>query len=204
MADSLEKLFGSPARVKILRFFLMNTEEAFTLAEISKLAKIPRLKTRKEINFLLALGFIKKAVKETQFIAKNKKIKKKREPGFKLFSLFPHVRGLQSLLLGSLPVSRELLTKRFKVLGRGIKFVALSGIFTGDEGGGPDIFVVGDNVKKSKLEKILGKVESEIGKELNYVLFDTNEFKYRQSMYDRFVLDILDKEHDVLIDNFKS
>lgn len=204
MADALEKLIGSQSRIKVLRFFLMNSEGVYTLTEISKLAKIPKQKTRKEINFLLSLGFLKKGIKETEFISKNKKIKKKREPGFRLFALFPHVRGLQALLLGSPSVSRELIAKRFKELGRGVKFVALSGIFIGDNSGGLDILVVGDNIRKPKLEKILGKVESEIGKELNYVLFDTSEFKYRQSMYDRFVLDLFDKDHDILIDNLKA
>ena len=43
-------------------------------------------------------------------------------------------------------------------------------------------------------------MESEIGKELRYAFFDTQEFKYRMSIYDKLVRDILDYPHTVLVD----
>lgn len=209
MADALDKILGSPYRVKIMKLFLMNPGEVFTPEYISKSSKLLSRNTRKEINFLKNLGFIKSGIREIDIlISKTKKIKKKREPGFQLNPLFTYNRGLRSLLIESAPVSRELLMKRFRELGRGLRFVALSGIFVGQEivgdSRGLDIMFVGDNIGRLKLEKVVGKIESELGKELKYVLFDTNEFKYRHSMYDRFVLDVLDNEHDVLFDSLQA
>jgi hypothetical protein len=39
-----------------------------------------------------------------------------------------------------------------------------------------------------------------VGKELRYAFFSTDEFKYRMSMYDKLVRDILDYPHKVLLD----
>jgi hypothetical protein len=59
---------------------------------------------------------------------------------------------------------------------------------------------VGDGVKKAKLDSIIKSVEAEVGKELRYAFFSTDEFKYRMSMYDKLVRDILDYPHKVLLD----
>src|SRR3989344_5336581 len=191
MADTLDKILGSPYRVKIMKLFLMNPGEVFTPEYISKSSKLLSRNTRKEINFLKNLGFIKSGIREIDILtSKTKKIKKKREPGFQLNQLFTYNRGLRSLLIESAPVSRELLMKRFREM-------------VGDTRG-LDIRFAGDNIGRLKLEKVVGKIESELGKELKYVLFDTNEFKYRHSMYDRFVLDVLDNEHDVLFDSLQA
>ncbi len=187
--EALDKLFGSPHRVKVMRFFLMNSSGVFLPPEVAKSSRISRPRVRKELNFLKSVGFLKK----------------KHGAEFYLNNLFPYLREFRALVIESAPISRELLQKRFKRLGKGIRLVLLSGVFIKSSVPGHiDILVVGDNIKRSKVEKILGQIETELGKELNYALFDTKEFKYRQGMYDRFILDILESEHDVLIDNLKA
>ncbi len=204
MPDGLDKLFGSPHRVRILKLFLMNPSEVLTHEYIAKTARISGVGARKEIKLLRKIGLLKSGTRETQvIIRKTKRIKKKREPGFTVNNLYPYLRGLKILIVDSFPVSRESLVKKFRDLGRGLKFVALAGVFTGIEGG-LDVLVVGDNIRRGKLDRIIGELGAEIGKELNYVLFDTNEFKYRHSMYDKFVLNVLDNEHDVLFDTLKA
>lgn len=202
MAEVLGKLLGSEARVKVMRLFLVNPGEVFTPLKISKSLKLNRAKLRREITLLKSIGFLKRGISETEVFVKSKKrLKKKREPGFHLNNLFPYNRELRALVVDASPISRELVIKRFKRLGRGLRLVVLSGIFINrPDSVGTDVLVVGDNLRRSKVEKIFGKIESEIGKELNYTLFDTEEFKYRQGMYDGFILDIFEREHDVLID----
>ena len=45
-------------------------------------------------------------------------------------------------------------------------------------------------------------IESEIGKEIAYTIFDTTDFEYRLGIHDRLVRDILDYPHMTLIDKF--
>jgi len=191
MSDDLGKLFGSPGRVKIIRFFLMNPEASFSLSQIAKSAKVSKEKTRDELGLLNDVNFLKRS-------------KRGKEKIYQLNNLFQYNRALRHLTVEAVPVSRDLLLRRFRELGRGLKFVALSGIFSGSANGGLDILIVGDNIRKGRLDKILGKTESELGHEIKYVLFDTKEFKYRHSMYDKFVMDVLDGDHDVLMDSMRA
>ena len=63
------------------------------------------------------------------------------------------------------------------------------------------MLIVGDRLKKNILAQIIKGLEAEIGKELDYVVLDTEEFKYRLDMYDKLVCDILDLPHMKLLDN---
>lgn len=204
--EVLEKLLGSGTRIKVMRFFLMSPEGIFTLKDAAKSLRLGAAKVKRELTLLGKTGFLKQRIKESEIFFKTKKRpKKKREKGFVLNQFFPFLREFRALIVEAAPISRELLQRRFRSLGRGLRLVLLSGIFTNKETPGHvDILVVGDSIRRSRIEKILGKIEAELGKELKYVIFDTNEFKYRQGMYDRFLHDILESEHDVLIDNLKS
>ena len=54
-------------------------------------------------------------------------------------------------------------------------------------------------MKRGKIEMGIRKLEAEIGTELVYAIFDTKEFLYRLSMYDKLVRDILDFPHEVIL-----
>jgi hypothetical protein len=61
-----------------------------------------------------------------------------------------------------------------------------------------DLLIVGDRMKRGKIEKGIRRLEAEIGAELVYAIFETKEFNYRLNMYDKLVRDILDYPHEVL------
>ena len=54
-------------------------------------------------------------------------------------------------------------------------------------------------MKKSKIEEGIHRLEAEIGAEMVYAIFDTKEFLYRLSMYDKLVRDILDFPHEIIL-----
>ena len=68
--EILDKLLGSNYRAKIMRFFLMNQGEVFTLEQVSKSSKVLKSRLKKEINLLMSAGFIKKGIRETHIIIK--------------------------------------------------------------------------------------------------------------------------------------
>lgn len=55
-----EELFGSKARVKILKFFFRNETGFFDLATIAKRVQERNSTVKKEIDRLLKVGFIQK------------------------------------------------------------------------------------------------------------------------------------------------
>ncbi|OHA05514.1 MAG: hypothetical protein A2934_05405 [Candidatus Sungbacteria bacterium RIFCSPLOWO2_01_FULL_47_10] len=111
------------------------------------------------------------------------------------FTFFPELR---QLVLKAAPAGRTGILKKLRQAGE-IKLAILAGVFINAENSRVDILIVGDKIKKPKLNKLLVWLESEMGKELNYVVISTDEFKYRMDMYDRFIRDILEFPHEKLI-----
>ena len=208
---ALEKLLGGAARIKVLRFFLLNCGKVATPREIAKMVRISSRAASSEVRFLLSLGLIKRGARIDE-IALRKRTIKKRIAGFILSEDFPHIVPLRHLVVSASPMWREKMSKYFKNCGR-IKLVGLGGVFIdGTLNSVPnasenfmglesplDVLVVGDGIKKSKMEKFVKKMESDIGRELAWACFTKSEFEYRLAMHDKFLRDFLDYPHEFLI-----
>jgi hypothetical protein len=81
-----------------------------------------------------------------------------------------------------------------------LKLVIVSGIFIQDPDSRIDLLVVGDSIRENSLKNSISTLESEIGKQIRYTVFQTEDFKYRLGVYDRLVKDILDYPHQVVLD----
>jgi hypothetical protein len=64
--------------------------------------------------------------------------------------------------------------------------------------------IVGEHINKSKLKNFLSGIEAEAGKGINYVCMSTDEFRYRKGMFDKFVINILEGPHRILMDRLKG
>ena len=181
--ETLSKLFGSETKVKIMRLFLFNTERVFEVKDIALRVKATKTKVRREINTLEKIGLIKRRTSV-----------KKKANGFILDSKFAYLFPLQNFLINTEPLHAGEIIKRVSKLGS-IKLIITSGVFIQEPESRTDILIVGDNVKKVALENTIKTLESEIGKELKYAYFTTEDFKYRLSMFDKLTRDILDYPH---------
>lgn len=199
MNTALEKLFGSSARVKIIRLFLSNPESLFSLEDVSRRAKVLTPSAKREISLFKSIGLVKQRDETIDEIVKLKdgteKIKKKKFNGYFLNTLFPFVHALRNLVINAAPADKEAMIKEINTIGR-IKLVVFSGIFTNRENSRVDLLLVGDAMKETKLDKVLKNIEAEIGKEIVYAVFKTDDFMYRLGMYDRFIRDILEYPHE--------
>lgn len=194
--ETLAKLFGGQARVRIMRLFLLNNTSNFEIDEIVSRSRVTKANVRKEINVLATMNFIKQKVitKEGYRGAKKKVTVWALNPGFQ------YLKSLREILIDPTLLLQEDLPQRFKQIGK-IKLMIVSGVFIGDSASRADVLIVGDKLKKNILQQVVKGLEAEIGKELDYVVFDTEEFKYRLDMYDKLVCDIIDLPHEKLIDN---
>lgn len=202
MNGVLEKLFGSSARVKILRLFLFNPEVLFTSGIVSRRAKVTLPSARRELALLKSVNLIKQKEITVENIVKLKKGKiknnKKKVQGLALNPLFPFLHSLKNLILNAAPVDRKKLANDINGVGR-IKLMILSGIFTQNNNSRTDLFLVGSSIKEGKLGRVVKNVEAEIGREITYAVLSTDDFLYRLGMYDRFVRDVLDYPHEKVI-----
>jgi predicted transcriptional regulator len=187
--EILEQLFDSPVKVKLLKLFFRNPDQSFELKEIVRKIKSDSSSSRRQIKKLESIGLI------------NSRIKNRKKVYF-INPDFVFYGELKSLVLKSSPASKEKILKRLKMLGR-INLAILSGIFVNAENTRVDLLVVGDNIKKKKLSSFLRDLEAEVGREIDYVILSTEEFKYRYDMFDRFIRDVLEKPHEKLINKLK-
>jgi len=199
--DTFSILFGSQARVKIMRLFLLNSESVFENAEIVRRSKVKIPFVRKETAILAKAGLIKKTsfFKEIPPKTKNGKIKKKRVSGWRLDNSFELLKPLRNFLINTEPMRKAEIVNKFKGAGK-IKLLIVSGIFIQNEDSRVDLLIVGDQIKKAAIENALCSVESEVGREVSYAYFNTQEFLYRIDICDKFVRDVLDYSHEKLID----
>lgn len=203
--DTLGILFGSTARVKILRLFLSNSLEVFSPADVTQKSKVKPTEARREISLLKKMGFLneKSCVRESVVKRGSKEaVVKKKIAGLQLKQDFPLLAPLKNLIFAEMPLSRNEIIKRFRSVGK-IKLLILAGVFIDEQDSRVDVLVVGDNIKKRAMESALRSLESEIGKELSYSALETADFLYRVSVYDKFVHDVLDFKHDRVIDKLK-
>ncbi|PIR45017.1 MAG: hypothetical protein COV10_01685 [Candidatus Vogelbacteria bacterium CG10_big_fil_rev_8_21_14_0_10_51_16] len=194
MTELLGKLFGSIDRVKIMRLFLMNPDKAFTKASVSRRSKVAARTLTRELRLLSDLKFIKQkqGVEEEEGGSGRKK-------GWQLDRSFPLLTPVNHLLFNTEPFRNDELVKKFKGAGR-IRLIVTAGIFIQGENSRADILIVGDNLKRRALTNALRSIEAEVGRELTYGIFETEEFKYRLTVYDKFVRDLLDYPHEVVLD----
>lgn len=187
MSEILEKLFHSKAEVKIIRLFLNNKEDKYSLPEIAEKTKTDMATLRKEIVNLEKAGFALAS-------------KKNQKTYFGLNLNFIFLDELERLFFKATPSSADRIKNRIQKIGH-VKLVLISGALINSDKGRVDILIVGDAINKARLLEFLSDLESEVGRSLRYVYMNNDEFKYRKNMFDKFVIDIIEAPHKVLINN---
>jgi len=185
MSETLEILFGSKARTRVLRFFLLNPDREFSAAQVSQKNMLSASQVRKELNDLVKIKFVSKKVR-------------KNEKSYALNSDFHFYPELKNLIAksNSSPQCRSLA----KIKGIGdVKLVLVSGTFLNYPKSKADMVLVANSVSRGKLRSVMNNLEAEIGKEISFVLMNSEEFKYRMDMLDRFLLEFLEGPHEEVI-----
>lgn len=85
-----------------------------------------------------------------------------------------------------------------------IVYSALTGIFTDNRKALVDLLVVGDNLSKGKIRKIVTELEAETGKEIRYSILSSKEMFYRMEMFDKFITEIMSGSKLVLVDRIQQ
>jgi hypothetical protein len=184
MTDPLIKLFGSHARLKLLRLFLFNPTEPFSAAEAAARSRVPAAAARRELLGLCQAGLLRRARGKAARYGLNEK--------------FPYLGALKELILNT-ERRGDSVPLRLRAAGT-LKLVILTGVFVGDVEGKLDILVVGDRMREGVLRERVKMLEAELGRELRYALFSTPDFLYRLNMSDKIVRDVMDYPHRIVFD----
>ena len=185
--NDIAKLMGGPSQLKLLRLFYFNPDMAFTNPECATRTRITNAQARSEINNLLQSRAIKKrSAGAGKFVySANQK--------------FKHYEALAQFLRDTTDIKDSAIADSLKSTGV-VKIVALSGLFTGAQEPQIDILIAGDNLSERKIARVIHTLEAELGRELRYACFTTEDFRYRMGVYDRLIRDMFDYNHRLIVD----
>lgn len=180
-ADILDSTYGS----ELLAFLLLAPARVYSSKELAERMQI----TQSSLDILLK-EFLEDSMIR-QFVSDRSKlyiINHKHK-------LLPEIRA--SLVKNQKPYEDELFHAINK-LGE-IKAAFLSGVLTAQEQLPVDLLLVG-KVNLTKLDTFLKQCKAMLGIDLNYSIMTPEEFQMRRDTFDRFIKDIFDYPHLVVVD----
>lgn len=183
MQPSLEHIFGSRTRVKLLRLFTADTETAYFVRELARKVGEHMNSVRRELGLLEGIGLIRSESKD------RKKYYRSNPDNV----LFPEMKGLF--------VKADLLMEQDfsqKILSTGhIKLVVLSGHFVGHPESPADLLIVGQ-VNRRKFMRLVNSFGKIFDWPIRYTIMTRKDFDYRRQVTDRFLYTILGGEKVIL------
>ncbi|MEK7182063.1 MAG: hypothetical protein AAB519_01950 [Patescibacteria group bacterium] len=177
-----DSLFGSKARARLIRFFLLNPGVEFTTADIAEKTLVSRTDIAREIQKLSKMKFVFERAK------KGKKC-------FVVNEAFPFYVELKSLVSKLNVHAQSQVFKKLKIVGE-VKLILISGLFLNYAKSKVDMILVVNNVNRTKLKHAIAHLEAEVGKEIRFVLMTGEELHYRLNMLDRFFIEFLEGPYE--------
>ncbi len=184
--EPLAKIFGSPARLKTIRFFVFNKSQTFTLTEIAQKTKLSNDVAHRELSDLISSDLVRK--KGTGVPVH-----------YQTNHNFEHLDALDLFIRDTTNVRPKSLITSLRRAGV-LRLVVLSGFFMGVLESQIDLLVVGDRLEEKVLAAVVRSLEAELGREIRYASFITEDFRYRLGVYDRLLRDVFDYPHRLLVD----
>lgn len=181
-----DTLFGSRVRARLLRLFLLHPETEFDASLAAEKVGMKRPDVVKELAKLLKMGFISKKTRQ------GKKYYQARLD-------FPFYNELKALVSKLNINAKSEVFKKLKKAGD-VKLILISGAFINYPKSKADMVLVINSVNKVRLKQIVGQLETEAGREIRYVLMNTEELHYRLDMLDRFLMEFLEGPYESVID----
>jgi hypothetical protein len=178
----LNTILESKVKTNIVAFFLANPERSFFIGEIEK--RLSSKSLTPHLAALVKLGLLK------TFSKKGKKY-------FIVNKKNTFLNDLRLSISKNLKSYEDELVKAMKKV-NGLKVGVLTGIFTANPEMSCDILLAG-NITPKALENFIKGAEKLMGQELNFALFELKEYEYRKSIFDRFMKDIFENPHIVVV-----
>lgn len=183
----LEKLFTSPDRITLIQFYLFHPEISLSAKEVAK-----RLRARHLVNGKVLKEFVRSGCLMEGVNSETGDTTYQINHGW---ILFPELRAL--FVKAQLLVEHDLV-RRLQKTGK-LNLLILSGLFTGDRASATDALIVGQ-IKKQRLASLLKSFERDLSDEVRYTLMTPAEYRYRKDIGDRFIYDVLERRHLVVVD----
>jgi DNA-binding transcriptional ArsR family regulator len=185
MRSTLDHLFGSRTRAKVLRLLLTNPEKSYFVREIGRKVHEHVNSVRRELLLLQSVDIVT-AIGDGQ---------KRYYRANTTHGIFPELKAV--VFKGEVLEERALLAAIAET-GK-LHLLILTGFFVGQDNALTDILIVG-KVNRPKIEKMMRTFQDHFDREIHYTVMTKQEFEYRHSLTDRFLYAILSGPMITVID----
>ncbi len=197
--DFLATFVGSRDRARVLRLFIFNLMESFTIQQIAKRSGVSARAVAEAIKELERFGIVKKGMLSIQ-VGVGKRVEgKQKEQMWAIDQEFRYLRAVSSFVHEVSPIPNDEIINALKSSGK-FSTIILSGVFVGDPSRPVDLLLAADMFHETRLERAIRELEPMLGRDIRYAVFTTPEFRYRLTIQDRLIRDTLDYPHLVLLD----
>lgn len=192
----IDALFGSKTRIKLLHLFLNNPDQSFFVREITRKIDEQINSVRRELSNMLDVGII------TSDSADNKlyyQVNQRYEYFVPLRAIFSDKKkDVTNVTMKSEEDASDKYSSMFSDIA-GLRLAVFAGVLERGSTSSVDILLVG-NVSSAKIKTLVKDIEKSEGREVNYCVLPYDDFYYRLSVRDRFITEIINGNHKVIID----
>ena len=188
----IDSLFGSKTRVKLLHLFLNNPEKSFYVREITRMIDEQINSVRRELANMVSVGIVQQdAIDNKLYYSVNED--------------YPYIKPLAAIFSdknteGGAGAAGGVSWKDSLGRMRGLRLAIISGKLVVGSSSAVDLLLVGDDMSAVTIKNLVKKIEKDRKIEINYAVISYDDFYYRMSVKDRFIMDIVRNKHSVLVD----
>ena len=189
----IDTLFGSKTRIKLLKLFLNNQGRAFYVREITREVDEQINSVRRELANLVSVGIIRSDTVDN-------KLYYEVDTGYEFYEPLRVMFASSDSVASDTKVATSAWAKKFDAIGD-VRVVLFSGKLVYGSDSEIDVLIAGDNISNIKLKNVIKALERDSGGSLAYTSLAFNDFYYRLSVRDQFIIDILEAKYTVVLDD---
>lgn len=184
MFQELSKLFATPLRIKLIKFFALQPEAHFISHKVASAIGVTRSSVQQELRALVRLRIIKttKVAGSTQYLWNPE---------------YEGALGIQNFIIDATTPSDTVVLKAFKPLSPYL--VVVAGALADETRGVIDLLVVTKRVQDPRIAKVVKKLEVITAVPIRYAVLEVGEYLARREGFDRMLRDIFDFRHKVIV-----
>ena len=188
----IDSLFGSKTRVKLLHLFLNNPEKSFYVREITRMIDEQINSVRRELANMVSVGIVQQDATDNKLY-------------YSVNEDYPYIKPLAAIFSdknteGGMGAASSVSWKDSLGKMRGLRLAIVSGKLVVGSSSAVDLLLVGDDMSAVTIKNLVKKIEKDRKIEINYAVISYDDFYYRMSVKDRFIMDIVRNKHSVLVD----
>ena len=188
----IDALFGSKTRVKLLGLFMNNPGRSFYVREITRNIDEQINSVRRELANLVRIGIITdKSVDNRLYY--------QADTNFRYYRALHEMFADEQEVVSGAKVSIDDWATRLRAV-QGVQVVVFAGAMVYGSTSPIDLLIAGTRMDQPRVKSLIKALERDTGTSLNYTILTLDDLYYRLSIRDRFVLDVLESKHTIVLD----